>query len=346
MKKAPYLDQILPVPSKEEIKKMSEFRTFEKYLTYSEQLEARPNTDTHHMMPHLGRSPAAYSELRPVHNQTNNPNYWKELADPNIETNFGKSGRIDARRPEHSLEGWKKTMREYERWLEPQKKASFIRKLPPAFSRDRDSIVALRAGGLLKPEMSTEFELVFMGHNGRYLSKHIGVRSESWLNRMSLVPLFGGSRKFWLKLRRLNRLFYLNFASFIALHLCPLISLTQIAMGSPVSWDVLMPISVSAYITCYALSMSISGLFYYFQYVNRIVTAIHWEHETRSVCIELYCWLRMWNIAQVYDANMYTDHPVVIKIPQKYLDRELYGPIENKLGFQFDFCHVSPLILI
>ena len=344
-KSAPFIDQILPVPTKEELIRVADIESkhFEKYLTYSEQLAARPQTMPYSQMPTGDR--AELDCIRPIFIPNQNPNYLKDVMDPNTETNIMASGRIDAPRPQMAKDGWNRTMRQYERWKEPQKATQFVRNLPPALLRDQNTMVSMRAGGLLQPAMSTETELVYMGSNGRYFSNHIGVRTESWVNRMKMVPLFGGSRKFWLRLRRLNRLFYLNFISFFALHLAPIYALSQTAMGIPVSWETLMPVSVPVYIACYTGSMALNGIFYYVQYVNRIVSSISWEEESRSVCVELYCWLKMYNWAKYYDYKWNGDYPTVIKIPQKYLSPDLYGPEENRFGVQFDFCHVSKINL-
>ena len=53
-----------------------------------------------------------------------------DALDPRLETSFGKSGRIDRRRPENAIQGWKATMKKYDDWLSRQEDAQFIRKLP------------------------------------------------------------------------------------------------------------------------------------------------------------------------------------------------------------------------
>ena len=87
-------------------------------------------------------------------------------------------------------------------------------------------------------------------------------------------------------------------------------------------------------------SYSINYLLYYLQHKVQIVEAIWWEPETRSVCVEIYNWLKLWNI----EGKHYFDHdkPNVIKIPQKYLSPTLYGPKETKMGLEFDFAQVNP----
>ena len=54
----------------------------------------------------------------------------QEALDPNIETNFGRSGRVDAPRPKRDQLAWTRKMEEYDEWLEPQKEAEFVRNLP------------------------------------------------------------------------------------------------------------------------------------------------------------------------------------------------------------------------
>ena len=66
--------------------------------------------------------------------------------------------------------------------------------------------------------------------------------------------------------------------------------------------------------------------------------AIWWEPETRSVCVEIYNWLKLWNIEGKHYFDQ--DKPNVIKIPQKYLSPTLYGPKETKMGLEFDFAQV------
>ena len=86
-------------------------------------------------------------------------------------------------------------------------------------------------------------------------------------------------------------------------------------------------------------SYSINYLLYYLQHKVQIVEAIWWEPETRSVCVEIYNWLKLWNIEGKHYFDQ--DKPNVIKIPQKYLSPTLYGPKETKMGLEFDFAQVN-----
>lgn len=49
---------------------------------------------------------------------------------PNIETNYGKSGRIDAPRSTHATKRWVKENADFQVWLKEQEGAEFIRKTP------------------------------------------------------------------------------------------------------------------------------------------------------------------------------------------------------------------------
>ena len=71
-----------------------------------------------------------------------------------------------------------------------------------------------------------------MQQGGWQVEKHTGVRSENWLNRFNLVPLFGGSHLWIMKLRFVNYLFYANIGATTALSLMPLYGLTKLVFGS------------------------------------------------------------------------------------------------------------------
>ena len=53
-----------------------------------------------------------------------------DLWNPNVETNFNSSGRIDARRPEFAISKWLESNRKMEEWMEHQKGAEFVRNTP------------------------------------------------------------------------------------------------------------------------------------------------------------------------------------------------------------------------
>ena len=102
----------------------------------------------------------------------------------------------------------------------------------------------------------------------------------------------------------------------------------------------LLPVSGPVFAACLLTSYSINYLLYYLQHKVQIVEAIWWEPETRSVCVEVYNWLKLWNIEGKHYFDQ--DKPNVIKIPQKYLSPTLYGPKETKMGLEFDFAQVNP----
>jgi len=161
-----------------------------------------------------------------------------EALDPTQETSFGKNSRIDRRRPESAIAGWKTTMQQYEDWLSRQEDAQFIRKLPMGMIQDHgDSSFTNRTSGVIMPEKCTENKLVFLQQGGWQIEKHTGVRSENWLNRFNLVPLFGGSHLWITKLRFVNYLFYANIGVTTALSLTPLYGLTKLVFGSVASFS-------------------------------------------------------------------------------------------------------------
>ena len=90
---------------------------------------------------------------------------------------------------------------------------------------------------------------------------------------------------------------------------------------------------------CLFTSYFINCILYYVQNKVQIVEAIWWEPESRSVCVEMYNWFKLWNV----EGKPYFDHdkPNVIKIPQKYLSPTLYGPKPTKIGMEFDFAQVN-----
>ena len=99
-----------------------------------------------------------------------------------------------------------------------------------------------------------------------------------------------------------------------------------------------MPVSAPVFAACLLTSYSINYLLYYLQHKVQIVEAIWWEPETRSVCVEIYNWLKIWNVEG--KAYFDQDKPNVIKIPQKYLSATLYGPKQTTMGLEFDFAQV------
>ena len=86
-----------------------------------------------------------------------------DALNPTLETSFGKSGRIDRRRPENAIAGWKTTMKQYEDWLSRQEDAQFIRKLPMGMIQDHGgSNFTNRTSGLIMPEKCTGNFLTIM----------------------------------------------------------------------------------------------------------------------------------------------------------------------------------------
>ena len=79
--------------------------------------------------------------------------------------------------------------------------------------------------------------MVYLQQGGWQHAIHIGVRSENWLNRFNLVPLFGGSHLWIMKLRMLNYLFYANIGATTALSLMPLYGLTKLMFGTVASFS-------------------------------------------------------------------------------------------------------------
>ena len=84
-----------------------------------------------------------------------------DALNPNLETSFGKSSRIDRRRPESAITGWQTTMKQYEDWLSRQEDAQFIRKLPMGMIADHgDHSFTNRTAGIIMPEKCTGTWLV------------------------------------------------------------------------------------------------------------------------------------------------------------------------------------------
>jgi len=259
-----------------------------------------------------------------------------DALNPNLETSFGKNSRIDRRRPESAIAGWQTTMKQYEDWLSRQEDAQFIRKLPMGMIQDHgDSSFTNRTAGIIMPEKCTENKLVFLQQGGWQIEKHTGVRSENWLNRFNLVPLFGGSHLWIAKLRFVNYLFYANIGATTALSLMPLYGLTKLVFGSVASFSSLLPVSGPVFAACLLTSYSINYLLYYLQHKVQIVEAIWWEPETRSVCVEIYNWLKLWNIEGKHYFDQ--DKPNVIKIPQKFIANFVWTE-RNKNGTRIRLC--------
>ena len=103
---------------------------------------------------------------------------------PNIETNFGRSGRIDAPRPARDKYSWEGTMEKYEKYLEPQKDAEFIRKLPTTMLTFNTQGFSNSSVGLLQGDKSTDTELVYLNATGKFTVKYTGEN----LHFSSLVP--------------------------------------------------------------------------------------------------------------------------------------------------------------
>ena len=93
---------------------------------------------------------------------------------PNIETNFGRSGRIDAPRPTRDKLSWEGTMQKYEDYLVPQKDAEFIRKLPTSMLTFNTQAFSNSNVGLLQGDKSTDTELVYLNANGKFNVKYTG----------------------------------------------------------------------------------------------------------------------------------------------------------------------------
>lgn len=53
-----------------------------------------------------------------------------DLVKPNVETDYGRSGRIDAPRSKHATKRWVKENADFQVWLKEQEGAEFIRKTP------------------------------------------------------------------------------------------------------------------------------------------------------------------------------------------------------------------------
>jgi len=261
----------------------------------------------------------------------------QEALDPNIETNFGRSGRVDAPRPKRDQLAWTRKMEEYDEWLEPQKEAEFVRNLPAAMLEFDTSKYSFNSTGLLVPDKSTETELVYVKASGDFVIKYTGVRHESFLNRLQLVPLMGGSSKWmrWIKLA--NVAFYTSLTTSLVLPLSSIWAMMNLSLGKAATWSSIMPMEPVTLFSVWAIANIVNGIFFYIQNYNRLVKAVWFEPSSYSVCVELHNWFHMFNIEKNFFLR--NDDAKVIKIPFKFLSPDLYGP-EEKLGaVQFDFSH-------
>ena len=191
---------------------------------------------------------------------------------------------------------------------------------------------------MLQPDMCTDTELVFLQPTGQHNTIHTGVRFERWFNRWGVAPLAGGSRKFARKLKMLNFFGLGSLVSSLGLGLSPFYGMLSLPMGTPVSLAKILPLEPTVFCASLCISFSMSAMLYYFQYSKPIVQAIWFEPSTRTVCVELVNFFKIFNL----ENRAYTtgDYPTVIKIPQKFCSAEFKHSVKAR-SIEFDLAMVS-----
>lgn len=256
-----------------------------------------------------------------------------DLVKPNVETDYGKSGRIDAPRSAHATNRWLKENKDFELWLKDQEGAEFIRSTPMSMLNNYDGF-SVGSNGILVPAKCNEHELVFLQRSGHHSRIYTGVRHESWYNRWNIAPLAGGSARWARKLRIINYIGLSGVATAATLNLMPIFGITKLAMGTPASLGAVLSMDPTVYIAAWVFSHVLSGLLYYFQYFTPLVKSICWEPDTRCVIVELMNFLSIFNLEKRFVKNGH--FPTVIKIPQKYL-KENFDISTSNSAIHFDF---------
>ncbi|CAG5089174.1 Oidioi.mRNA.OKI2018_I69.PAR.g12114.t1.cds [Oikopleura dioica] len=257
-----------------------------------------------------------------------------DLVKPNVETDYGRSGRIDAPRSKHATKRWVKENADFQVWLKEQEGAEFIRKTPMSMLNNYEGF-GVGSNGILAPDKCTEHELVFLQRSGHHSRIYTGVRHESWYNRWKVAPLAGGSKRWNQKLKLFNNIGLASVATAASLNLMPLFGLTKLAMGTPASLSAVLSMDPVVFCSLWLASHLITGALYYFQYITPLVKNIYWEPDTRCVIVELMNFMSKWNLEKRFVNKGH--FPTVIKIPQKYLSREMYDVKESGNSILFDF---------
>lgn len=191
---------------------------------------------------------------------------------------------------------------------------------------------------MLQPDMCTDTALVFLQATGQHSTIHTGVRFESWFNRWGVAPLAGGSRSFARKLKILNFFGLGSMVSSLGFALSPFYGMLSLPMGTPVSLGAVLPFEPTLFFASFSISMAMSAMLYYFQYQKPIVQAIWFEPASRTVCVELVNFFRVFNLENRHYVS--GDFPSVIKIPQKFCSSEFVHKVKSG-AIEFDLALVS-----
>jgi len=261
-----------------------------------------------------------------------------DLVKPNVETNYGKSGRIDAPRSTHATKRWVKENADFQVWLKEQEGAEFIRKTPMSMLNNYEGF-AVGSNGILVPDKCTEHELVYLQRSGHHSRIYTGVRHESWYNRWKVAALAGGSRRWNEKLKLFNNIGLAGVATAASLNLMPLFGLTKLAMGAPASLSAVLSLDPVVFGSLWLVSHLITAMMYYFQYITPLVKCIYWEPDSRCVIVELMNFMEKWNLENRFVKRGH--FPTVIKIPQKYLSSDMYDYKVSQSSIFFDFAKQS-----
>jgi len=273
------------------------------------------------------------TNLDPVESMTYND--ITDLVNPNVETNFNSSGRIDARRPEFAIRKWTEANRKMAEWMEHQKGAEFVRNTPLTMINHYKGF-DYGTQSMLQPDQCTDTELVYLHYTGSFHRIHTGVRHENWMNRWKIVPLAGGSRKWSRKISFFNKLGIASVAIGAVLNLLPIWGLIWLPMGTKCTLAAILPVAPVLYVSGWLATHVIAAVMYYFQYVNPIVKALWWEPDTRTLCVELVNFMAWRNLEKRVIRTR--DEPTLIKIPQKFCSSK-YTVDERDSFIQFDLAH-------